>query len=289
MLIGKQPAVDIGKGSQIIVHIGVPVLRPGIQHLEQIHQGTAGVALVALHIVVKFAVTPENLRVLGVQAEHQPDAQGVQALQRLRGFRVLVLLQKRIVQGTHDLTGLQGDLHLLFDIFVPGVHQEIQAVIFLLQVGQGHNFRLVIRAVHVVDVELPEIAYHDPPGVLVVGQIARVTAGLLIGRQHGAVGLLVAPPQVDVRPLLLNEDTGILDISVNEADMVQLHRTLKLNGLLRLRHTVDIPKQVDPETLGLLLLVAPACPIGCKLLRRRPLLHICHDFRSSWVLIYCFY
>ena len=79
MLIGKQPPVDIGERCQIVVYIGVPVLRLGIQHLEQVDEGAAGVALMPEHIVVEFAVSAENLRILSIQAEYQPHAQGVQA------------------------------------------------------------------------------------------------------------------------------------------------------------------------------------------------------------------
>ena len=92
MLVGKEAPVDIGKGGQIVVHVGVPVLRLCVQYPEQLDQGAAGGVLMPLQIVVEFSVAAKDLRVLGVQAEDQPDAQGVQALEGLRGLRVLVLL-----------------------------------------------------------------------------------------------------------------------------------------------------------------------------------------------------
>ena len=57
-----------------------------------------------------------------------------------------------------------------------------------------------------MDMELPEIAHHDPAGVSVVGQVARVAAGLLIRGQDRAVGLFAASPQVNICALLLDED-----------------------------------------------------------------------------------
>ena len=104
--IGKQTAVDIRKCGQIVVHIGVSGFRLCIQYPKHVHKSASGIVLVSLHIVVEFAMTAENLRILGVQTEYQPNTQGVQTFQCLRGLRVFVLLQKSIIQDANDFAGL---------------------------------------------------------------------------------------------------------------------------------------------------------------------------------------
>ena len=143
---------------------------------------------------MEHAFATENTRILGIQAEHQPDAQLVQAFQRFRVLWVLVLLQKRVIEHPHQLARLEGDLHFLFYVLAARVHQELQTVGLLGQVLQPHDFRLIIGAVHVVYLELLEVAHDDPAGILVVRQIPGVAPGLLVGRQHAAVRLLVPFP-----------------------------------------------------------------------------------------------
>ncbi len=60
-------------------------------------------------------------------------------------------------------------------------------MVFFFQVFQLQNLRLVIGAVHVMDLKFPEITYHNPTGIPVVRQIARITARLLIRCQQAAV------------------------------------------------------------------------------------------------------
>ena len=92
-------------------------------------------------VVVEHTLAAEDTGVLGVQAEHQPDAQSVQAFQRVLGLRGFVLLQQGIVEDAHDLARLQGDFHLFLDIGVPGVYQELQAVVFFFQIAQLDDLR----------------------------------------------------------------------------------------------------------------------------------------------------
>ena len=100
------------------------------------------------------------------------------------------------------------------------VHQKLQAVKFLFQVRQLENFRLVVGTVHIVNLELLEIADDNPAGILVMGQIPGISSSLLVRGQHTAVRLLVPFPQVNVPALLLNQDTGGFDVAVNEAGVV---------------------------------------------------------------------
>ena len=51
---------------------------------------------------------------------------------------------------------------------------------FFFQVRQLENFRLVIGAVHIVNLELLEVADDNPAGILVMGQIPGISSGLLV-------------------------------------------------------------------------------------------------------------
>ena len=90
-LVGKQTAVDIGEGRQVVIHVGIPIFRLRVQYLEEVDQSPAGVSNVALQIVMEHPAPAENPGVLGVQAEYQTDAEGVKAFQSLRALRVFVL------------------------------------------------------------------------------------------------------------------------------------------------------------------------------------------------------
>ena len=183
----------------------------------------------------------------------------------LEFWRIGDFLEKSVVELAHQLARLDGELHFLFDVLVAGVHQKGQAGVFLFQVLEEHDLRVAVGAVVVVDVELFEIGDHDPARILVVGQVARVAPGLLVGRHKGAVRLLIALREVDILSLLLDEDAGFFDVGVDEAGVGKLHRQLKGEPLFRLLHAVYLAQQSAPKGLGLLLFVTPARPVPDKL------------------------
>ena len=79
--IREQAPIHIGECCKVIIHVGVSLFRFGIQHLEQVNQGAAGLTGVIPQIVLEhFMSAAKNSGVLGIQAEYQPDAKGVQAL-----------------------------------------------------------------------------------------------------------------------------------------------------------------------------------------------------------------
>ena len=192
---------------------------------------------------MEHTLAAKNTGVLGVQAEHQPDAQGVQAFQRVLGLRVFVLLQQGVVEDAHDLARLQGDLHFFFDVGAPGVHQELQAVVFFFQVAQLDDLRVASGTLHVVDVELGEIAGDDPPGPLGVGQLGGIPLGLLERRQQGTVGLLDGLVQLFPKAFLFDQDVGGRNKAVDEAGVIQHDLILKGDKLVWLLHPVDLLEQ----------------------------------------------
>ena len=48
VLVGEQPAVDVGEGGQVLVDVGVPVLRLGVQDAKEVDEGPSGVMDVVL-------------------------------------------------------------------------------------------------------------------------------------------------------------------------------------------------------------------------------------------------
>ncbi len=212
----------------------------------------------------------ENSRVLSVQAEHQPDAQLVQTFQCLRVIRVFVLLQQRIIENPYQLTSLEGDFHFLFDMLLASVHQEVQAVKLLFQIGKEKNLRLVIGAAHIVDMKLLEVADYNPTRLLRLGQIAAVTSPLLEGGQHGPVRLALPLFKVNFYALLLDQDAGCWQIAVNvfrgggPITVINFYPFFKFDCGCGLFNTAHILKQRHPKPLCLLLLITPAFPVGRK-------------------------
>ena len=128
-LVCEQAAVHIGEGGQLVLHVGVAVGFFGVQHPEQLDQLGPDVGDVPvrhfLEVVVEFPVPAENTGVLGIETEHQPDAEHIQTFQAVGVGRVLVLGQNFVVERAHQLAGLEGNFHFLLDIAVAGVHQEL--------------------------------------------------------------------------------------------------------------------------------------------------------------------
>ena len=280
IFIREQTAVHIRKrcqGGVVIRQVRVTVLWLCVQNTEQLYQGFTNAACRnVLQIIMEHSVLAKDACILSIKAEHQANAEHIQAFQRGRIRGILVLFEQGIVQFTHQLARLQRNLHFFLDTLVSRVHQELQAVVFLFQFRQRNHFRGIIGAVHVVDVKLLEIADHNPSGIHIVGQITSIAAGLLERGQHGAVTLLVALSQVNVCTLLLNQYMGIFQITINEAGMAELHRHFKFDCIHCLFYAEHILKQSNPKQLGFLLFIAVTCPVLNKLLGCGFLLCICH-------------
>ena len=176
-----------------------------------------------------------------------------------------VLLEQRVIEQADQISRLFGDFHLTPDVFGSCINQEVQPVVFLFQVSQIYDMRIIIRGVHIVDVNLLEIGDNDPAGIHVMGQIARITPCLLKRSHQCAVRLFIALAQVNVLALLLNEYMGAVNVSVNKAGVSKLHGNFKTDKLLGLAHAENIAQKSKPERLGVLFFVAPACPVFYKL------------------------
>ena len=216
-------------------------------------------------------------RVLGIQAEHQPDAQLVQAFQGFRVGRVFVLLQKRIVQQAHDLPGLHGDFHLPPGVDVFLADQEGQAVILLFQIGQQKLLGFAVGLLHVVDIEFGKVACNHPAGVLGNRQLGNVPLGLLKRREQRPVRLFDRLVQVLTQALLLDQNLGGGDISVNERGVVQVYLVFKFDEGRHVLHAEHVCQQRQPELLALALFIALVLPLLGKFLRRLFLLRRRHN------------
>ena len=116
---------------------------------------------------------------------------------------------------------------------------------------------LWVLAAQVVDTEALEIADDDEVGALWVGQAVRVALGLLVGRDHGALPRLRFV-EVDVGGLLLHERAGLRNEDVNKPAGRGLLLEDRCGGCSL--DPDDAAKQIDPEGLGLALLVSVTAP-----------------------------
>ena len=235
-------------------------------------------------VIMEHFLLSEDASILGIQAEDQPHAEHVQAFQRLLVFRIPVLLQESVIKEAHDLTGGDGDFHFPFQVLIAHMCQEGKPVIFLRKIFQQNHLGRASRLLHVVYMELLEIACHDPAGPLGIGQLRRVAFRLLEGREQRPVRLFDRLHQILFGTLLLNHHMGGRDHAVDEAGVVQVHLVFKGNKLLRFFHAADIAKKGEPEFLAFPLLVAFILPILREFLRGLPgqrVIHFHHLLRGE--------
>ena len=105
---------------------------------------------------------------------------------------------------------------------------------------QLEELRFVVGTVHVVDLELPKIAHHDPPGILVMGQISGVSSGLLERGEHRPIRLAGSFLEIDILAFLLDQHPCGGNEPVDETGMAQHDRHFKFNKLAGVLHPQDI-------------------------------------------------
>ena len=294
VLVGKQAAVDVGEGSQLVVQVGVALGGRFVQHLKKVNQRAAQIlGGIRLQIIVKHVLAPKDPRVLGIKAEHQPHAQHIQALQAARVGGILVLRQQRVVQPAHDGAGRYGNLHLLLDVLVFAVHQKLQAVIIPFQILKINNLWLAKGLFHIINIKLRKVARHNPARTLRIGQLGRIALGLLEGGQQAAVRLLDRLVQIFIQALLLNQHVGAGDDAVNKAGVVQHNLVFKADKLRWVLHLQHLAQKLQPKGLAFTLFVALACPVLDKLLHSQALLllrcrHLYHSVsrKYSYIIAY---
>ena len=228
LLVGKQPAIGIGECQQVLPQIRVTLLHGRIHHFEQPYQRIAQfLCRVVVQEVMEHVVSPEDACILGIETEHQTDTKDVERLQRVLVGGVDVLFQQFVVESAHNLARLHRHLHLLGKMLALRVNEEMQAVILLAQILQEYLLRLAVGLLHVVDQELGEVAGHNPPCPLAVGQLGVISLTLLEGCQQRAVALFDGCPQVLSKRFLLDNHFGRGQVYVNEVCLVHLHLFLE--------------------------------------------------------------
>ena len=184
-----------------------------------------------------------------------------------------VACAQRVVYAAYYLARLQRSLHLLVHVAVGRVDEEAQAVMLARQVVDEYLFGLGRGVAHVVDEHRAEVACHYPARAQLVRQLGRVSLGLLVGREHGAVALAHGLAQVLVYALLLYEYVRRLYVCVDEAGVAEAHLVFKLYYLLGPRHAQYVAQQREPVSLRLALLVAASPPLVGEGLRGFGRLH----------------
>ena len=153
-------------------------------------------------------MTAKDPRVLGVQAEYQPHAEDIQAVQGGLVLGVDVLLQDGVVEPSHQLARLHGDLLLAVDKLALFFHKESKAVVFLGQVAELDALGLSRGLLHIVDQKLLKITGDDPTGALGVGERGGVPLGLLEGVEQSPIGLANGTAEVEPLLFLFNENVS---------------------------------------------------------------------------------
>ncbi len=179
-----------------------------------------------------------------IEAEHQTDTQFVEGFLRFWIIWVFVLGENLVVQHTDNLTRLDADLQLFFDMGIGIIHQKSQTMIILLQISQLNHLWCIVGVFHVMHFKSGEVASHNPTGRHRQGQSRCITTDLLVWRQLSSVALFGFGREVDMRAFLLNQDLGDSDIGIYEIRTFFLgdgfHRDFKLHPCHRVVDAEDI-------------------------------------------------
>ena len=245
-LASEKPPVHIRERGEVLRHVGIPVLRLRVQGLEEFYQGRPDVLCPERReVAVECVRSSEHPRVFRIEAEHQSDAQLVEGLEGLRGFRVDVLRQQQVVQPSDQSSGRDGKVFLSLDVLLFVPDQKGQTGIVPLQILQKYDFGFVKRPVHVVDLERPEIAADNPAGAFACREVVVVAAGLLVRGEHRSARLRNLPRKVNLDSFLLDDDLCSGNVGVDEPGR-GLHpdRFLKLDHSERILHPEDVREQL---------------------------------------------
>ena len=213
-----------------------------------------------IEVIMELIFAPKEPRVLCVKAEHEADDQFIEVLEILRRRLFAIAREQGAIDFSHERTGLAREVELALDVGASHVHHELQTIIFFAEVLEFDPLRLVVRTLHVVDLERLEIARHDPARALGVRQRRRIALCLLERLQQRAVALLDRRIQVFSETLLLDHRVRRRDHHVDVAHMTELHALLKAHKARRILDAVDLLQELDPKPLAVLLLITNARP-----------------------------
>ena len=140
-----------------------------------------------VEVVMKSRAAIEEPGVLGIETENKSHAKDIKALERRDAVLVNILLQQFVVNDTDEVSRFDRDLHLSLEVRIAFIDEELQAIVFFLEVFEQYDLRLAVRLLHVIDPELGKIAGDDPPRTLAVWQFGGIAFGLLERVENGAV------------------------------------------------------------------------------------------------------
>ena len=168
-VVRKESAVDVRQGVEFTL-VTIALFLRGIEYTEEADQLEAKDVREldeGLEVLVEESSLAEQPRVVGIEAEDDAHAEHIQAAQRLRRLRVEVFLQKQTVNLIDLLTGFDREgLFLFAETLHLAVDEEVEAVKFMLEVGQRDDARRRLGRLHIVDADAGKVADHDPSGPL---------------------------------------------------------------------------------------------------------------------------
>ena len=195
-----------------------------------------------------------------------------------------IFCNKGVVQFFYKFTGFYADFFFPADFFAGAVCKEFQAIVFFFKVFQFKNFRLVFRAVHIVNADFCKIGNDYPSWAQIVGKFRSVSFCLLIRCEHCAVGLGVRFFKVDVYRFLFYKDFCFGNIAVNKTCVGKFYPLFKFNIRCCLRNAQNICQKPNPKTLGFLFFVSPVFPFFAEFFCCCLLFCLCHGFILAYFL-----
>ncbi len=154
---------------------------------------------------------------------------------------VSIVLEQQVVDLADTCASLDRERFLLpADALHLGIDEEVEAVEFLGEVGQGDNAWRRFGHLHVVDTDAGKVADDDPPRSLGIGQHGVVARRLSEGGQQRAVALTLRHVEVDTEALLLDKHVGGRDEGVQKGDVPELDVALEADVVRGALDTKDL-------------------------------------------------
>ena len=230
---------------------------------------------------MKHAAAAENAGVFRVKAEHEADAEHVEAFERAGASRFGVLRGERVVDEPDDFARGDGDFRLASDVFASRVDEKLQAVVFLSEVFEQNHLRLAFGVFHVVDVEFGEVAGDDPARMLRERELGDVALRLLKGVELRAVGLADGRVEFLAEGFLLDQDFRGGNVPVDEACAVEFDLLFEDDEVLGLFYAENVAKKRRPKRLALAFFVALVFPLPREFLRGLSARRLVHGGNSA--------
>ena len=190
----------------------------------------------------------------------------------LRGRLWTICREECIVDFSDKRARFAREVHFFLDARALAIDDDFEAGVVFLEIRELNARRRVVRTLHVVEVELAEVADDNPARPLGVWQSGRVAFRLLERLQERTVRLLDGLVELLFVAFLLNHRVRRGNHDVDEARVREPDTLFEFHEVRRMLHTEHFLQELHPENLALLLLLPAPGPLPRKRLCRLLLL-----------------